>query len=166
MTWKFSCVPQRGRQKLMQRVLKHSGKLRCTEVTNFVQISPKKRKLHQSINFFHSISIFHWKQTLTLTLKIDDPTKGGVCTWKSFFRFKHLSTGTYLAVEEEKITPAENSDGNRARMTEKPGTYFLKTVEDYNDLSTVFELSPTVIAKVLFFLFFPAWKKKGKKHWE
>lgn len=81
----------------------------------------------------------------------EDRCRGGIATWKAFFRFKHLSTGHYLAMVEDKD---ETKDESRARLSgartagERVTLYHMITIKDPTNLATVFEIDPTNIPQV------------------
>ncbi|KAI0984952.1 hypothetical protein GJ496_002567 [Pomphorhynchus laevis] len=74
-----------------------------------------------------------------------DPCRGGVGSWNSFFRFKHLATGNYLAGDVDinhVIDP--NKSNQRENVIDNP-YYYLVSIPQTYDFSSLFELDPTVI---------------------
>lgn len=72
----------------------------------------------------------------------NDSTRSGVGHWNSLFRFKHLSTGQYLAAEvDDDTTP----DTMREKLRGSPDSpvYVLITVDEPSDVSSLFELDAT-----------------------
>ncbi|XP_055338282.1 inositol 1,4,5-trisphosphate receptor type 1-like [Paramacrobiotus metropolitanus] len=73
-----------------------------------------------------------------------DSCRGGVATWNSLFRFKHLATGMYLAAEiDEDLT----KDPTRTKLSNSQPVYALVPHKDIPDASCVFELNPTTSVK-------------------
>lgn len=64
-----------------------------------------------------------------------DPCRGGAGHWDSLFRFKHLSTGQYLAAELDTI---DNNQTSSFRLVSVPYS---------TDIATVFELDPTTLTR-------------------
>eukprot|EP00092_Neocalanus_flemingeri_P012650 GFUD01013633.1.p1 GENE.GFUD01013633.1~~GFUD01013633.1.p1 ORF type:complete len:2696 (-),score=487.89 GFUD01013633.1:214-8301(-) len=74
-----------------------------------------------------------------------EPCRGGAGHWNSIFRFKHLSTGHYLAAEvDEDSTPDNMRDKLRGVDPTGP-VYHLISVPYSNDLASLFELDPTTL---------------------
>jgi len=138
-----SCVPpfnRQGHKNGCHLLTSSLGGGSCYWCSSFLSFdlsnlqSPKKKKKKKKK-----------QKTINISLK-DDPCRGGVALWKSFFRFKHLSTGQYLAVEEDQD---DTYDENRVLLSspDKKNGHLIVTPER-NSLETVFELDPTVIPKV------------------
>lgn len=73
-----------------------------------------------------------------------DPCKGGAGHWNSFFRFKHLATGQYLASEvDEDDTP----DAMRSKLRDNGPVYHLVSVPNSNEIASLFELDPTTLTR-------------------
>jgi len=82
----------------------------------------------------------------------DDPCRGGLGTWKAFFRFKHLSTAHYLSLDEDTDTTFDPIRSRLSKPLDQSGpapVYHLVTSPDRNDPSTIFELDPTSVTSVL-----------------
>uniref|UniRef100_A0A8C6PPT6 Inositol 1,4,5-trisphosphate receptor n=1 Tax=Nothobranchius furzeri TaxID=105023 RepID=A0A8C6PPT6_NOTFU len=71
-----------------------------------------------------------------------DPCRGGAGYWNSLFRFKHLATGHYLAAELDSDHEALRA---RLKNTQDKVMYTLVSVPDGNDISSIFELDPTIL---------------------
>uniref|UniRef100_A0A6A7G5P7 Inositol 1,4,5-trisphosphate receptor n=5 Tax=Hirondellea gigas TaxID=1518452 RepID=A0A6A7G5P7_9CRUS len=69
-----------------------------------------------------------------------DPCRGGAGHWNSLFRFKHLSTGQYLAAE---IDEDETPDPTRNKLRGGGHVFQLVSVPVSNDIATIFEMEPT-----------------------
>ena len=73
-----------------------------------------------------------------------DPCRGGAGHWNSFFRFKHLATGQYLASEvDEDDTP----DAMRSKLKDNGPVYHLVSVPNSNEIASLFELDPTTLIR-------------------
>ncbi|KAK2174947.1 hypothetical protein NP493_759g01031 [Ridgeia piscesae] len=75
-----------------------------------------------------------------------DPCCGGAGHWNSLFRFKHLTTGQYLAAE---IDNDETEDPMREKLRGDPNNdvYYLVSVRHGHDIASIFELDPTTITR-------------------
>ncbi|KAI0241211.1 Inositol 1,4,5-trisphosphate receptor type 1 [Lamellibrachia satsuma] len=75
-----------------------------------------------------------------------DPCCGGAGHWNSLFRFKHLTTGQYLAAE---IDTDETEDPMREKLRGDPNNpvYYLVSVHHGHDIASIFELDPTTITR-------------------
>lgn len=74
-----------------------------------------------------------------------DPCRGGVGQWNSFFRFKHLATGYYLAADVDIDHVLDfRKNGRRESLSDNP-YYYLVSIPQTYDFSSLFELDPTVI---------------------
>ncbi|XP_065058274.1 inositol 1,4,5-trisphosphate receptor type 1-like isoform X2 [Rhopilema esculentum] len=73
-----------------------------------------------------------------------DACRSGAAHWNSFFRFKHLATGRYLAAE---VDDSESKDTNRNKLRGSNPVYTLISVDSGNDLASIFELDPTVLQR-------------------
>ncbi|KAA0201453.1 hypothetical protein HAZT_HAZT004469 [Hyalella azteca] len=90
-----------------------------------------------------------------------DPCRGGAGHWDSLFRFKHLSTGQYLAAEvdeDETPDPTRNklrdpNGGHVFQLVSVPlnpngGHVFqLVSVPLSNEVATIFEMEPTTLMR-------------------
>ncbi|XP_036354678.1 LOW QUALITY PROTEIN: inositol 1,4,5-trisphosphate receptor type 1-like [Octopus sinensis] len=66
----------------------------------------------------------------------NDPCRSGAGQWNNFYRFKHLATGHYLAVEVDNSISSDFKNENKNSFT-------LVCVPHGQDISTLFELDPT-----------------------
>lgn len=75
-----------------------------------------------------------------------DPCRSGVGHWNSFFRFKHLATGHYLAAEVDDDT---SPDPNRDKLRGAPDArvYQLVSVPHSYDIASIFELDATTLTR-------------------
>ena len=72
-----------------------------------------------------------------------DPCRGGIGKWNSLYRFKHLTTGLYLAAA---VDHDPNPDSTREKLRGGDNVYYLMTNPDGN-IWTVFELDSTTIQR-------------------
>lgn len=73
-----------------------------------------------------------------------DPCRGGASRWSNLFRFKHLASGNYLAAEVDN-DPTEDQMRSKLRGEASNLVYYLVSVNNAFDHSTVFELDETTI---------------------
>ncbi|KAL7671241.1 hypothetical protein ACOME3_006142 [Neoechinorhynchus agilis] len=74
-----------------------------------------------------------------------DPCRGGVGSWNSFFRFKHLATGNYLAAQIDAEKTEDPDRPIRRFSIDEGSTYQLVSIIQPYDFGSLFELDPTVI---------------------
>lgn len=73
-----------------------------------------------------------------------DPCRGGAGHWNSFFRFKHLATGQYLASETDDD---DTIDTMRMKLRDGLPVYHLVAVPNSNEIASLFELDPTTLTR-------------------
>lgn len=73
-----------------------------------------------------------------------DPCRGGAGHWNSFFRFKHLATGQYLAAD---IDEDDIPDAMRSKLKENGPVFHLVSVPNANEIASLFELDPTTLTR-------------------
>jgi len=74
-----------------------------------------------------------------------EPCRGGAGHWNSIFRFKHLSTGHYLAAEVDEDSTSDNMRDKLRGLDPTGPVYHLISVPYSNDLASLFELDPTTL---------------------
>lgn len=75
-----------------------------------------------------------------------DPYRSGAGHWNSFFRFKHLATGQYLAAEVDD-DPTSDVFRNKLKGGPDKRVYQLIPIKIQNDLSSIFELDATTFVR-------------------
>ena len=73
-----------------------------------------------------------------------DTCRSGVGHWNSLFRFKHLSTGQYLAAEVDN-EPTSDAMRDKLRGHPENKVYSLVSVPHSYEISSLFELDPTTM---------------------
>ncbi|XP_072402535.1 inositol 1,4,5-trisphosphate receptor isoform X3 [Diabrotica undecimpunctata] len=79
-----------------------------------------------------------------------DPCRGGAGNWDSLFRFKHLATGQYLAVDVDNEHVEVEEDKNKVNEAERNTEnrrYHLVPLGCLYDIATLFELDPTSLTR-------------------
>lgn len=77
-----------------------------------------------------------------------DPCRGGAGHWNSLFRFKHLASGQYLAVDVD-TDPTLDAMREKLRADGASDTqvYHLVPVAYSNEIASLFELDPTTLTR-------------------
>ncbi|XP_065197273.1 inositol 1,4,5-trisphosphate receptor type 1-like isoform X2 [Sycon ciliatum] len=75
-----------------------------------------------------------------------DRCRGGAARWNSYFRFKHLATGMYMAAEVDHDT---TFDSNRAKLRGAPNNlvFHLVPINQGHDVASIFELDGTAVQR-------------------
>ncbi|KAI0235730.1 Inositol 1,4,5-trisphosphate receptor type 1 [Lamellibrachia satsuma] len=75
-----------------------------------------------------------------------DPYRSGPGHWNSLFRFRHLTSGQYLAVERDMD---DTNDAMRKNLQGDPTApvYCLIMLPDKDDIASIFEFDPTTIMR-------------------
>ncbi|XP_057662060.1 inositol 1,4,5-trisphosphate receptor isoform X4 [Diorhabda carinulata] len=77
-----------------------------------------------------------------------DPCRGGAGNWDSLFRFKHLATGQYLAVDVDNDHVESEEDKNKSESERNDNRrYHLVPLGCVYDIATLFELDPTSLTR-------------------
>ncbi|CAH1103547.1 unnamed protein product [Psylliodes chrysocephalus] len=78
-----------------------------------------------------------------------DPCRGGAGNWDSLFRFKHLATGQYLAVDidNDHVDSEEEKDKLNESTISENRRYHLVPLGCLYDIATLFELDPTSLTR-------------------
>lgn len=75
-----------------------------------------------------------------------DPCRGGAGHWNSYFRFKHLASGQYLAAEVDEDNTFD-AMRNKLRGNSENRVFQLVSVPNSYDIASIFELDATTLTR-------------------